>query len=174
MHKVSTNDTGELMLKVFEKRPDKSSFRRLDSIASAKYAVANDVLYHDLCWASIKQKASNKRGKIEDYSTILADIEITRFIESKFEENKNNAMDTSKLNELFKNILDENDKKYEDISKNYKKHLKNVIHEKMSYIVFVRPKQKNKAEQLISSSKTSEILSDMTDEASTEFEIKLM
>ena len=88
MHKVSTNDTGELMLKVFEKRTDKSSFRRLDSIASAKYAVANDVLYHDLCWASIKQKGPNKRGKIEDYSTILADIEITRFIESKFEENK--------------------------------------------------------------------------------------
>ena len=43
-------------------------------------------------------------------------------------------MDTSKLNELFKNILDENDKKYEDISKNYKKTFqkchsrKNVIH----------------------------------------------
>ena len=83
-------------------------------------------------------------------------------------------MDTSKLNELFKNILDEHDKKYEDISKNYKKHLKNVIHEKMSYIVFVSPKQKNKAELLISSSKTSESVSDMTDEASTEFEIKLM
>ena len=32
-------------------------------------------------------------------------------------------MDTSKLNELFKNILDENDKKYEDISKNYKKNI---------------------------------------------------
>ena len=44
----------------------------------------------------------------------------------------------------------------------------------MSYIVFVSPKQKNKAELLISSSKTSESVSDMTDEASTEFEIKLM
>ena len=52
--------------------------------------------------------------------------------------------------------------------------MKNVIHEKMSYIVFVSPKQKNKAELLISSSKTSESVSDMTDEASTEFEIKLM
>ena len=57
----------------------------------------------------------------------------------------------SKLNELYKNILNENGKKYEDISKNYKKHLK----------VFVRPTQKNKAEQLISSSKTSEIVSDV-------------
>ena len=105
------------MLKVSEKLPDKSLFRRLNSIASAKDAVVNDVLYHNLCWASIKQKALNKREKIEDYSIILADIEIIRFIESKFEENKSNALDMSKLNDLYKNILNENDKKYEDISK---------------------------------------------------------
>ena len=92
------------MLKVSEKLPDKSLFRRLNSIASAKDAVVNDVLYHNLCWASIKQKALNKREKIEDYSIILADIEIIRFIESKFEENKTNALDMSKLNELYKNI----------------------------------------------------------------------
>ena len=64
------------MLNVSEKLPDKSLFRRLNSIASAKDAVANDVLYHNLCWALIKQKALNKREKIEDYSTLLEDIEI--------------------------------------------------------------------------------------------------
>ena len=64
------------MLKVFEKRPDKSFFRRLNNIASAKDAVVNDVLYQNLYWASIKQKVLNKREKIEDYSAILADIEI--------------------------------------------------------------------------------------------------
>ena len=47
---------------------------------------------------SIKQKALNKTEKIEDYSTILAGIEIIRFIESKFEENKNYALVMSKLN----------------------------------------------------------------------------
>ena len=40
--------------------------------------------------------------------------------------------------------------------------------------MFERPKQKNKAEQLISSSKTSEIVSDMVDESATELELKLM
>ena len=79
---VSTNDTGQLMLKVSEKLPDKSLFRRLNSIASTKDAVANDVLYYNLCWVSIKEKAFNKREKTEDNSKILADIEITRFIES--------------------------------------------------------------------------------------------
>ena len=98
-------------------------FRRLNSIASAKHAVANAVLYHNLCWASIKQKALNKREKIEDYSIILADVEIIRFIESKFEENENNALDMGKLNELCKNILNENGEKYEVISKIYKNQL---------------------------------------------------
>ena len=64
------------MLKVFEKRPDKSFFRRLNNIASAKDAVVNDVLYQNLYWASIKQKVLTKREKIEDYSAILSDIEI--------------------------------------------------------------------------------------------------
>ena len=43
--------------------------------------------------------------------------------------------------------------------------MKNVIHENIEGVVFVRPKQRNKAEQLISSSKTSEIVSDVTDES---------
>ena len=33
------------------------------------------------------------------------------YIESKFEEDKNNALDMSKLNELYKSILNENGKK---------------------------------------------------------------
>ena len=40
--------------------------------------------------------------------------------------------------------------------------------------MFVRPTPKNKAEQLISSSKTSEIVNDMIDESATEFELKMM
>ena len=64
----------------------------------------------------------------------------------------------SKLNGLYKNILNKNDKKYEDIGKNYKKHLKNAIHEYIEGVLFIRPKQKNKAEQLISSSKLLRLL----------------
>ena len=73
-----------------------------------------------------------------------------------------------------KTYLNENGKKHEDISKNYKKHLRNVIHENMEGVVLVRPKHKNKAEQLISSSKTSEIVSDMIVESAAEFELKMI
>ena len=90
------------MLKISEKLPDKSLFRRLHSIASTKDAVEEDILHYNLCCASIKQKALNKREKIEDYSTILAVIDIIQFIESKFEENKNNALDMNKKTSLTK------------------------------------------------------------------------
>ena len=162
------------MLNVSEKLPDKSLYRRLNSIASAKDAVANKVLYHNLCWAAIKQKGVNKSEKIEDYWTILAYIEIIWFIESKFKKNKNNALGMSKLNELYKNVLNKNGKKYEDISKNYKKHLKNLIYINIEGVLFLRPKQKDKAEQLSSSSKSSEIISDMIDESATEFVLNMM
>ena len=78
----------------------------------------------------------------------------------------------SKLNELYENILNENGKKYEDITKSYKKHLKNFLHENIEEVVFVRRKQKNKAEELISRSTTFEIFRDMIDESATEFGAK--
>ena len=65
IHKVSTNEAGELMVKVSEELPDKRLFRRMDSIASAKDAAANDVLYHNWCWTLIKQKVpSEEKSKI--------------------------------------------------------------------------------------------------------------
>ena len=65
IHKVSTNEAGELMVKVSEKLPDKRLFRRVDSTASAKDAAANDFLYHNLCWTLIKQKVpSEEKSKI--------------------------------------------------------------------------------------------------------------
>ena len=65
IHKVSTNEAGELMVKVSEKLPDKRLFRRVDSTASAKDAAANDFLYHNLCWTLIKQRApSEEKSKI--------------------------------------------------------------------------------------------------------------
>ena len=128
------------MLNVSEKLPDKSLFRRLNSIASTKDAVANDVLYHNLCWALIKQKALNKREKIEDYSTLLEDIEIIDSLKVSLRKTKIMYWIWANSMSFTKNILSENSKKYEDISKKCKNHLKNVIHENLERVVFVRTK----------------------------------
>ena len=45
--RAEREDTGKHMLVVSEKLPDKSFFRRLNSIPKADDAVANDVVYHD-------------------------------------------------------------------------------------------------------------------------------
>ena len=51
-------DTGKEMLVVSEKLPDKSFFRRLNSIPKADDAVANDVVYHGTCWIKAKREAA--------------------------------------------------------------------------------------------------------------------
>ena len=45
--RAEREDTGKHMLVVSEKLPDKSFFRRLNSIPKADDGVANDVVYHD-------------------------------------------------------------------------------------------------------------------------------
>ena len=82
MHVVQTKETGKLMLLVSEKLSDKGFFRRLNSISSAADALANDVMYHNLCWADAKKKATLKSEQSANYSRTLADIEITDFVES--------------------------------------------------------------------------------------------
>ena len=60
LHEVMFDSTGENMLSVFKKLEDKSFFRHLNSISDAEDVVANDVLYHYLCWNSAKRQAEPK------------------------------------------------------------------------------------------------------------------
>ena len=46
------------MLLMSEKLSDKGFFRRLNSISSAADALANDVMYHNLCWADAKKESN--------------------------------------------------------------------------------------------------------------------
>ena len=39
-------------------------------------------MYHNLCWADAKKKATLKSEQSANYSRTLADIEITDFVES--------------------------------------------------------------------------------------------
>ena len=82
VHSVQAKETGSLMLTVSEKLMDKSFFRRLNNITSASDAVANDVMYHNLCWADAKKKVTPKVERAEIYSRTLAYVEIIDFVES--------------------------------------------------------------------------------------------
>ena len=72
------------MLKVSEKLVDNSFFRRMNSKTNAEDAVANEVVYHDVCWVQAKREAQPKPIKVENFVETLSDIEFVNCLESKF------------------------------------------------------------------------------------------
>ena len=81
------------MLAVAEKLDDKSFFNQLNTISKADDTIANDVIYHNLCWAKAKKKVLPKSKPVESYSNTLADIELLNFIENKIFQNPDTVMD---------------------------------------------------------------------------------
>ena len=73
------------MLVTSEKLPDKSFFRRLNSITKADDAVANDVVYHGTCWIKAKREAAPKTIVTENSVKTYSDIESLNLIELRFQ-----------------------------------------------------------------------------------------
>ena len=64
LHCVQTKTTGNTMLEVSEKLSEKSFFRRLNSISAANDAFANDVMYHNICWADAKKNQCQNQNQL--------------------------------------------------------------------------------------------------------------
>ena len=45
-------------------------------------AIANDVLYHNLCWAKAKRWAESKAKLVEDHAQTLADMKLSNIHET--------------------------------------------------------------------------------------------
>ena len=76
LHEVMFDSTGENMLSVSKKLEDKSFFHRLNSISHAEDAVANDALFHHLCWNSAKCQAEPNSNLIDNAIKTTSDIEL--------------------------------------------------------------------------------------------------
>ena len=104
---------------------DKSFFRRLNFINHAEDSVANDVLYHHLCWNSVKRQAEPKSYPIDNVIKTTSDIELLNFIESFFNHDpKNKVLDMNNVNSIYRKILLENGEELQKASLDGKKHLK--------------------------------------------------
>ena len=85
------DSTGENLFSVSKKLEDKSFFRCFNSIIHAEDAIANDVLYHHLCWNSAKRQAEPKSYPIDNAIKTTSDTELlseTDFRESIESSNK--------------------------------------------------------------------------------------
>ena len=63
LHRVKFKTTSQNMLQVSKMLTEKSFFRRLNIIASAQDAMANDILYYNQRWVIGKKKAKPKSSK---------------------------------------------------------------------------------------------------------------
>ena len=61
-------------------------------------------------------------------------------------------LDMTAVNTIYCGILGENEEKLDQRNLNYKKHLKDLIQENILEIAFVKYSQRNKSEQIMSSS----------------------
>ena len=126
------------MLVAAEKLDDKSIFIRLNTISKADDAIANDLIYHNLCWAKTKKKELPKSKPVETYSKNLADIELLNFIKNRIFQNPDTVLNMNYVNSTYLAILIENSANPEDLSVNYKKQLKELIRENINDIVFIK------------------------------------
>ena len=173
LHEVMFDSTGENMLSVSKKLEDKSFFRGLNSITHAEDAVANDALYHHLCWNSAKRQAELKPYPIDNVIKTTSDIELSNFIESFFNHDpKNKVLDMNNENSIYRKILLENGEELQQALLDKKKHLKTLITKNVSDIVFMKSKTHNKPEQIMTSSTPSAVISDIWDSTTTNNDIK--
>ena len=110
--------TGDNLLDASSKLPDKTFFRRSNSISVAEYAVANDGIYRNLCWDKAKKKAVPKQKPAENYIKTLSNVEILNHIENSLIDYSSEILDMSKLNEVYKKILTENGENHDNILSN--------------------------------------------------------
>ena len=175
LHEVMFDSTGKDMLSVSKKVEDKPFFRRLSSISHAEDAVANDVLYHHLCWNSAKRQVEPKSHTIDNAIKTTSVIELLDFIESFFSHDpKNKVLDVNNANSMYRKMLLENGEELQKASLDKKKHLKTLITENVSNIVFIKSKNRIKPEQIMTSSIQSEVISDICDSITTNNDIKSM
>ena len=75
---------------------------------------------------------------------------------------------------MYRKMLLENGEELQKASLDKKKHLKTLITENVSNIVFIKSKNRIKPEQIMTSSTQSEVISDICDSITTNNDIKSM
>ena len=105
-------------------------------------AIANDVLYHSLCWATVKRKLRRYRKlytPIEKFFILFQKY----LIESKLNDPSHQILDMNKVSKTYCNLLFENGLNLNKICENYMKQLKILLQENIPCTIFVKSKFTN-------------------------------
>ena len=132
--------TGKAILKASKKFEDKGFFRRLNRITSAGDGIANDVVYHNNCWARVRSKVLPRKEKNGSIAHTLLETEIINFVQTQINDPEQSRLDINMVDCMFKEILLENGEA--KAGEDYKKKLKELILEAILEAVLVKQKQK--------------------------------
>ena len=130
------------------------------------------MMYHHICWNSAKRQAEPKSYPIDNAIKTTSDIELLSLIESFFNHDaKSKVLDMNNVNSIYRKVLLENGE-LQKASLDKKKHLQTLIIKNVSDTVFIKSKNRNKPEQIITSLTQSEVISDICDSTTTNNDIK--
>ena len=88
------------MLEVWQKLSGKGRYWRLNSTVCSGDAIANDVSYHNLCWATVKKKAEAPRKTVYINKEIIhtvSDIGLINLIESELNDPSHQILDINSV-----------------------------------------------------------------------------
>ena len=85
----------------------------------------------------------------ENFVKTLSDMELLNLIELRFSTKPQEMIEMNEINRIYKSILLENGMENEELSENYKKHLKELLKTNLKDLVFVQSKQRNQPENVM-------------------------
>ena len=133
--KVAYDSTGKTMLEASKKLEDQEFFTRLNHITSPGDSIANDVVYHNNCWARLRSKVRLRKEKNDSIAHTLSEIEIINFVQTQINDPEESCLDINMVDCMFKEILLENSEA--NTGQDYKIQLKELILEAIPEAVFV-------------------------------------
>ena len=116
-------------------------YRRLNSTVCPGDTIASDVLYHNLCWATVRKQAEAPQETVCNSKEIIhtvSEIGLINLIESELNDPSHQILDMNKVNITYRNLLFENGLNINEICENYKKQLKTLIQENIPCAKFVK------------------------------------
>ena len=160
------------MLNVSEKLVDKYFFCRINSITNSEDAVANEVVYHDVCWVKAKQGAKRKPIKVENFVETLSDIKLVNYFELEFLLQEDYIMTMNDVDKIYKKELLDNGVNENELLSSYKKRLKKLLQENLPILVVVKSTQRNRPEQFMTRETQQEAVATFNSAAINENDMK--
>ena len=110
----------------------------------------------------MRSQVRPRKEKNDSIAHTLSEIEIINFVQSQINDPEQSCLDINMVDCMFKEILLENGEA--NAGQDYKKKSKELVLEAIPEAVFLKQKQKNKPEQIISEGTQSNAVSSLNDE----------